>query len=340
MLHRPAASINMLVLLRAVSRSFDVSIRLLPVSLRRPIAVAYLLARAADTFADTPGLSPADRKLKLRTWAAAIEGQVPASDVLVLSASCASLQQDHAEGQLMMALPQCLIWLDELPSADREDVRTVLRHITRGQALDVERFNDTAVPRALESSEQLDEYTYLVAGSVGEFWTELCFRHLPAFATLGRSEMRELGRSYGMALQLVNILRDAGPDLALGRCYFPAPELAESEVTPSDILSSPERFEPVWRGWEAKARGGLASGMVYANAVRSRRVRAASALPALLAARTLALLRAAGPQRLQRKVKMPRSEVRNVLARLAITLAARSPMKAMYGRLGWDNPNP
>jgi farnesyl-diphosphate farnesyltransferase len=67
--------------------------------------------------------------------------------------------------------------------------------------------------------------------------------------------------------------------------------------------------------------------------VNHRRVRAACALPALLGARTLALLKAAGPQRLQHSVKMPRAEVRSVMFRLALTFAARGPLRDSYERM-------
>jgi farnesyl-diphosphate farnesyltransferase len=302
----------MLALLRGVSRSFYLSIRLLPAPLRRPIAVGYLLARAADTLADTADLPASQRMAHLKTWAGAVDGRVAEAEVTALSASFAPLQHDAAERQLIIALPACLAWLDDLAPADREDVRAVLRHITRGQSLDVERFEQASAPRALDSAAQLDEYTYLVAGCVGEFWTELCFRHLPDFATLAKSEMRELGRGYGMGLQLVNILRDADADRAAGRCYLPE---GESRAA-----------------WLAKAQAGLAMGMRYADAVNSRRVRAASALPALLGARTLSLLQAAGPQGTQ-KVKMPRREVYAVMARLALTLAGRSALRSQFDRL-------
>lgn len=327
-------------LLRGVSRSFYLSIRLLPAPLRRPIGVAYLLARAADTLADTTNVPPSERAVKLIAWAAAIEGTDPAIDVHKLAADVAPLQRDDAERALMQALPECLACLEDLEPQDKEDVRGVLRKITRGQALDLERFTDSAVPRALDSAAQLDEYTYLVAGCVGEFWTDLCVRHLPGFAALPHQEMRELGRRYGMALQLVNILRDAGADLADGRCYFPADELAAAGLSPEAVTRDADRFEAVWRRWESQAREGIALGMRYSHAVHSRRVRAASALPALLAARTLALLRAAGPQRLRGKVKVPRSEVRALMGRLAFSLAGRSALQAMFARLEWDNPPP
>jgi farnesyl-diphosphate farnesyltransferase len=338
----------MLPLLRGVSRSFYVSIRLLPAPLREPIAVAYLLARASDTVADTTDLSSAGRSGNLETLAAAIEGRIPAPLAAAsLAASFAPLQHDPDERKLIMTLPHCLAWLGELAPADRDDVRKVLSHITHGQALDIERFTQGAPITALATAAQLDEYTYLVAGSVGEFWTDLCFRHLPAFATLPQQQMRELGRCYGMGLQLVNILRDAGEDLAAGRCYFPGDELAAAGLDPQSVPREPALFEPVWRHWLGLAQQGIESGMQYADAVRSRRVRAASAMPALIGTRTLALVRANGPLIRQQKVKVPRREVRLLMARLAITLAGRASLQSMFnhlpaeGRTGeWENRGP
>lgn len=347
---RPAASSSQTLpaLLRGVSRSFYVSIRLLPGRLRQPVALGYLLARASDTLADTADLPADERSDLLEDWAGAIEARSagPATATR-LAATFAPLQSDARERALIEALPDCLEWLQELPAADRADIRAVLRHITYGQALDIERFDPRLPLRALDTAAQLEEYTYLVAGCVGEFWTELCLRHVLDFARLPRSEMRELGRAYGKGLQLVNILRDAGSDLAAGRCYFPAEELAQAGLRPQDILGQPERFEPVWQRWHAQAGRDLDLGMQYADAVNGRRVRAASALPALLGARTLELLRAAGPVRLRRPVKVPRREVRSILARLAFTLAARGPLLRTYRNLrggepatGWENPRP
>ena len=335
-------------LLRGVSRSFYLSIRLLPSRLRRPVALGYLLARASDTFADTADLPPEERRDLLEDWAGAVDARSagPATAAR-LAAFFAPLQRDPRERALVEALPQCLEWLQELPSADRAEIRALLRHITYGQSLDIERFDARSPPRALDTAEQLDEYTYLVAGCVGEFWTDLCFRHVRDFARLPRPEMRELGRAYGKGLQLVNILRDAGSDLAAGHCYFPAEELAQAGLRPQDIVEQPDRFEPVWQRWHAQAGRDLDLGMRYADAVNGRRVRAASALPALLGARTLDLLRTSWPGGLRQPVKMARREVHSILARLAFTLAARDPLRRSYRRLrggepaaGWDNSPP
>ena len=171
--------------------------------------------------------------------------------------------------------------------ADRNDIRLVLEKITRGQMLDLQRFDNPQEIRALITAADLDEYTYLVAGCVGEFWTRLCFRHVRQFASRTEDEMLALGKRYGMALQLINVLRDAGSDLRAGRCYFPEHELIAVHLTPSQILSEPERFQPIYRTWLEKAKAGLDSGMEYSRAIENRRVHAATVLPALIGARTL-----------------------------------------------------
>ncbi|WP_298928748.1 squalene/phytoene synthase family protein [uncultured Ramlibacter sp.] len=324
----PPAAPDQLLLLRGVSRSFYLSIRLLPPPLREPIAVAYLLARATDTVADTTGLPAPQRLVQLQVLGLAIEGYSKAREAIpALAASFSALQQDPAETALIQALPQCLAWLDALGPADRADVREVLRKITHGQMLDVERFGDGGALQALADAQELHGYTYLVAGCVGEFWTTLCQRHLAGFATLQAQRMLELARDYGMGLQLVNILRDLPADLAAGRCYLPRDELAAAGLTPQDLLRESALAAPLQARWRGEAARKLVAGMDYALAVNSRRVRAASALPALLGARTLALL--AQPQALGQRVKVPRSEVRAMALRLALGLAGRSTLTAM-----------
>lgn len=298
-------------LLESVSRSFYLSIRLLPGPLRRPVGAAYLLARASDTLADAPGIPPAERLGLLDELQNAARGTAPAAPIRAPAGTA-------AERELLAALPACIAALHALDAADREDVLTVLGHITRGQRLDVERFGaaSAAAPRSLANDQELHDYTYLVAGCVGEFWTRLGFRHLPRFAARPEAEMMELGRRYGMALQLVNVLRDAGEDLAIGRCYLPGADAAP---------------------WFARAREGLECGLRYALAVDGARVRMATALPALIGARTLSLLHEAGPRALHERIKVPRSGLRRLLLRVAVSLAGRARIEREFRRALGDN---
>jgi farnesyl-diphosphate farnesyltransferase len=319
-------------ILRSVSRSFYLSIRFLPAQLRGPIALAYLLARTTDTVADTIGISGPVRIETLRILSDGIQGKASREVVINQVASFVPLQENAAERTLLDSLLDCLEWLEQTGRADRDDIRAVLEKITHGQMLDLHRFDNPAKVRALQTAADLDEYTYLVAGCVGEFWTRLCFRHLRDFASLSQDEMLALGRRYGMGLQLINILRDAGADLRAGRCYFPEDELGAVDLTAVQILSESDRFQPIYRRWMEKAQEGLQCGMRYAHAIRNRRVCAATVLPALIGVRTLDLLHQAGISALHRNVKVPRGEVRGIIMSLAVTLASRKRIIAMSQR--------
>jgi len=338
-------------ILRAVSRSFYLSIRFLPTPLREPVALGYLLARSTDTVADTASVPVKTRIETLQGLSNTIQGKIPramagiggpgrdradhptesstpATTADDLVAAFAPLQINPAERTLLQNLPGILQWLDQIETADRADIRGVLEKIARGQMLDLERFPDPAEIRALQTAADLDEYTYLVAGCVGEFWTRLCFRHVRHFADLGEEKMFALGQAYGMGLQLINVLRDAGNDLRVGRCYFPAHELATAGVTPEQVLREPEKFQPIYRHWIDKAERNVYCGREYSYAIKNRRVRFATVLPALIGLRTIALLRGAGPNALEQTIKIPRREVRRIMFSLAVGLVSRKAIDA------------
>jgi farnesyl-diphosphate farnesyltransferase len=276
-------------ILRSVSRSFYLSIRLLPAKLRDPIALAYLLARATDTIADTSEISAELRARELEKLAARIQGADTSDDSLQ---SFVALQKNEAERALIQAVPACLGWLRTMPKEDRADITAVLSKINEGQTFDVTR-------STLKTDDELERYTYLVAGCVGEFWTSVCFRHLPEFAKLPKEKMYWLGVEYGKGLQLINILRDVSADQRAGRSYLP-------NLDPKDPLSNLAR-------WQNRADEGIAAGIEYSRAIRSKRVRLATILPALIGARTLALLREAGAEVYERRIKISRAEVRQII---------------------------
>jgi farnesyl-diphosphate farnesyltransferase len=81
-----------------------------------------------------------------------------------------------------------------------------------------------------------------------------------------------------------------------------------------------------------KAQDGLACGMQYSRAIRNRRVRAATVLPALIGARTLALLRQAGASALRQTIKVPRREVRAIVVSLVVRLVSHREIETIFNR--------
>ncbi len=309
----------MKAILKSVSRSFYLTIQFLPRPLRNPVSLAYLLARATDTIADTAAVPVEVRLTNLGDLARVIAGELDFSALEKPLRDFAARQTDPPELTLIENLRACCARLDKIEPVDRAEIREVLKTIVKGQQLDLERFAQPSGPRGLRSSCELEEYTYLVAGCVGEFWTDLGFRHFPKFATRSPNEMTRLGIEYGKGLQLINVLRDRAADLANGRDYLPAEELAAAPL------------EEVFQRWLKEAEEQISAGIDYCASLTNWRIRYATALPALIGARTLALLRARGSG--AAGVKVSRPEVRRIL--FSALFASRSPaaLRAFFGRL-------
>jgi farnesyl-diphosphate farnesyltransferase len=190
-----------------------------------------------------------------------------------------------AERELLNLMPRLLEALKTLP--ERDEIIAQWRIILQGQIFDVERF---VAPSADTSAapltpEELEKYTYLVAGSVGEFWTRLCFKHVPDYSTKPLEEMLPLARRFGQALQFVNILRDRRSDADAGRIYISDQRFYVEMQHVSELLQSAAE---------------------YTAAIQPRALRAACALPLDLANQTLALV---AQHPLGVGVKVPRYKV-------------------------------
>ena len=285
-------------ILKKVSRSFYLSLRLLPDPMREAAALSYLLARTSDTIADSPGVDILTRMACLEEFSKQIQGVVECrpwpsdlvSDVL-----------DAGERELLMLSPQLIEWTRRLPHELLELVLDVMMTIIEGQNFDLEVFGHGTElnPAVMPSAQRLDQYTYEVAGCVGEFWTRLGRQTLADdFSPRSMDDLLRLGCDYGKGLQLVNILRDLPRDLKAGRCYLPV-------IDPKDrqLLLAEHRAQ-----W-SRATGLIANGLNYASSLKGRRLRMASVLPALLAKETLTLLAMADWKALERGVKIPRRRV-------------------------------
>ena len=311
-----ALSENLEQLLRATSRSFYLTLRVLPRAIRPQIGLAYLLARTTDTIADTEILPVTQRLEALKTLREKILGQ-PA--VPLNFTQLAQSQGSAAEKLLLEKTAESLALLDALAPDDLKRVRAVLVTITSGQELDLQRFSpasaQTIIP--LPTAAALDDYTYRVAGCVGEFWTRMCRAHLFPRAALDDKQLLADGIRFGQGLQLVNILRDLPADLKNGRCYLPLDQLAAAGLTPENMLSpaNEKQFLPLFHGYLDQAEAHLAAGWRYTNTLPfgQFRVRLACAWPVLIGLRTIAKLRAAGSADLPARVKISRREVRNVI---------------------------
>ncbi len=318
-------------ILRDVSRAFYLTLRVLPASVRSQIALAYLLARISDTIADTQ-LVPAEKRIqKLKQFRARIRDEgAPPVDFTHLARD----QNNEAERVLLQHSSEAIALLDKMEGADRGQIQLVLETITRGQELDLERFGDGRKLKALNTGEDLDDYTYRVAGCVGEFWTRLTRAHCFANTKIDEQHFVQNSIRFGKGLQLVNVLRDLPHDLANGRCYLPAVDLAVAGLQPQDLRDANNwtRLKPVFMPWLEKATDHLAAGWHYTLQIPHEhyRLRLASAWPTLMGSSTLDLVRNSNPLQPDQHLKISRGRVRSIIWSTLWRVPFKGPWKRLF----------
>jgi farnesyl-diphosphate farnesyltransferase len=315
-------------LLKQVSRSFYLTLRVLPQSINAQLSLAYLLARAADTVADTQLVEVGRRRealLQIRKSiqdvCAGIKPSLPDLGDLAEAQVSSVHHGTPAERTLLKTLAPILERLQAFSADDRLRIRNVLDTITHGQEMDLIRFSDASVDRiiALHNDAELDEYTYHVAGCVGEFWTHMCRAHVFPKDLLNDEDLLANGIRFGKGLQLVNILRDLPEDLQQGRCYIPEEELSKHNLRPRDLLDANKitAFRPLYDSYLQKAEDHLAAGWLYTTAVPFRyvRIRLSCAWPILIGLETVEELRRGNILDGRYHIRIPHSDTRWMILR-------------------------
>jgi len=283
-------------LLKGVSRSFYLSLRVLPPSLRLPVGLAYLLARAADTIADTALISPELRRELILVFRFQVRGPALLEPLRRIESELKDLQSIPKERELLGALPSAFALLEATPEPDATLVRSVLVTLSLGMEQDLATFpvEGSGKVESLKDAATLDRYIYLVAGCVGEFWTAITMAHTGCLRDWDQDAMSQTGIRFGKALQLTNVLRDVPKDLRIGRCYLPGTELASMGLSAQDLLDPARGKEarPVLVDWIKTAMEHYRDAEDYLLAIPRRcpRLRLAVLWPILIGLASLAQL--------------------------------------------------
>lgn len=303
----PAADLERLLL--QTSRTFALSIPLLPDPTRREVTVAYLLFRIADTFEDASHWPAADRRRALVDFSEMLRRpSIPEARRLADHWSDAEPSTHPGYRALVAETPAVL---EELLALSRGAIEPIREHVlrsARGMSDFVARTTG-AGELVLTGLSDLREYCYAVAGIVGEMLTELFLLDRPGLASAAPF-LRERAKLFGEGLQLVNILKDSDDDAAEGRRYI-APDLPRATVF-------------------SLARRDLDAASEYILALQSAQAPAGilgfTALPVELAWATLDRVESAGPG-----AKVTRLEVAALAADLERRISAAEPAARVRG---------
>lgn len=298
--------------LSAVSRTFALTIRLLPPGLEYPVTVAYLLCRIADTIEDTTLLAvPEKRRLLAHFRSCLDEGGPDAGPLVAAFAAAAGIAEDFARHADLV-----LREFRRLPPSHRAAIRPWVQEMCDGMA-------EFAGTSALGSLEDLDRYCYYVAGTVGHLLTEL-FRLSDGRMTVQNYQVLDgLATSFGLGLQLTNIIKDVADDRRRGQSFIPRELGGESA-------------RAVLQRLVEKAKRHLRDALDYSTALprRAYRIRLFCLSSLYFAVRTLSLAERK-PRLLgsEGQLKITRGAVYRTLAMTCLLAPSNRLVRAYFDRL-------
>ena len=313
-------------LLEGTSRSFYLTLKRLPKSVKGQIGLLYLLARISDTIADSGDSGGEDLQQLLEDYNNRAQGH---SDSMPDFSNLSDIQDNPAEGLLLRGANGPIELLETSSLVDKELIRKCLNTIVSGQRMDLERFSDKKSEgiKSLKRYEEMDDYAYRVAGSVGEFWTEICLEQAFDASPEKKEDMMSSGVRFGKALQLINILRDIPEDLGIGRCYIPMDDLEKIGLSPEDLLSSESIniFSHLLDEYIGRVEEHLDEAVRYIGLLphNQYRLRGACMIPVIIGKRTLDLLRKQNVLDGKNRVKITRKEINEIVRKVILSLPFR-----------------
>jgi farnesyl-diphosphate farnesyltransferase len=219
-------------ILPKVSRTFELAIKFLPGRLGQSVGLAYLLCRIADTYEDSSILSPSQRKDKLLKYSELLAttngydeeilSELKNSFVGYRQLSDSAHHMDHLPNlRLVENIDMVLTAVDCLPQNYRRHILPRVQEMAEGMAMyTILASGNESDVYFLRDEDDWDRYCYYVAGTVGHMLTDI-FSDYAGFTGNTKERLHILGRSFGLGLQKVNILKDAVVDTKRGICFLP-----------------------------------------------------------------------------------------------------------------------
>jgi farnesyl-diphosphate farnesyltransferase len=327
-------------MLEKVSRTFALNIQVLPARLKRPVLLAYLFCRMADTLEDEAGIPGATKRVWLdhfrRIFNEPSHWQQRTADFLAELPQDWATSTDHS--RFLTAHPQWPLSLFfDGRQTDIVPVSWCVDEMSQGMADYAERQADGQAWVPLKDLADLDQYCYYVAGTVGIMLTDLFAGHSPLISEKRREKMHQYANSFGLGLQLVNIIKDAAEDARRGISFIPEELTQRHGISTRQLLEEEHRAPAlrVIRDMSAKALNHLDEAMTYTLLIPrlEPRIRLFCLWPLFMAAATLGEVlkdaRVLGPD----KVKISRAQVKRIMMQTSASCASNTLLRMQYARL-------
>ena len=204
-------------ILSSVSRTFALTIPLLPPIIEKVVGNTYLLCRIVDTIEDAAELTPEAKKNLSALFLDVVLERAPVESFVESCLDALKNYSNHDELDLIAHTPTVLRILHTCSSHDQEVVSRCVSIMSEGMS----RFHGRQTEAGLKDLSEFEDYCYVVAGVVGELLTSI-FRHYSPQFSKNIQGHENLAIAFGQALQMTNILKDSPEDRARGVSWKPA----------------------------------------------------------------------------------------------------------------------
>jgi farnesyl-diphosphate farnesyltransferase len=322
--------------LPAVSRTFALGIELLREPLRDEIGVAYLICRILDTIEDTTILDATARAALLDRFAASFmdphNWPMLAAEVEAMFADSAL---DGADHELCRHTTPVLAVFHGFRPGARNAMHLSIVEMARGMAETVRRELRGEGLR-LQDEEDLKRYCYYVAGTVGNLLTNEWALDRPSITPQVRQRLDEHAVSFGLGLQVTNIIKGVTDDIARGVAYVPHKLFVAAGIDLATLLEDPTdpRGREVVAGLAEMTLLWLDEALEYTLAIPAaeRDIRLFCALPLVFAVRTLARALQTTEVFSESILKITRPEVIQIHAEVDARIADDAAMRRIHQR--------
>ena len=213
-------------ILQLVSRTFALNIQVLRGKLHRSILLAYLYLRVADTVEDDPDMKATEKDRVLALFADVFKtGELETEKIRTFVAALPESWHGSEDPNKDLCVKSEVVvpLLKSLPKNYQKPVCNVVIEMCGGMAKFALR-QEAALSAGwftLANVGELDEYCYYVAGIVGKLLTKLFSADTCFISAEREAELSKLDVSFGLALQVVNIVKDCVEDSGRRVCFIP-----------------------------------------------------------------------------------------------------------------------
>lgn len=319
-------------MLPAVSRTFALSIRLLPGELGAAVRCAYLICRIADTIEDAPSIEAARKARLLEELSQSFDDPTV---VRQITAAANDLTGDSAHLALVRRADLVFAAYRELSPVTRDHVQRWVRELIGGMRKFV-----LAYPNGIriQTLGEYKEYCYYVAGTVGYLVTDLWREHSSSISARRYDALRARCAAFAEGLQTINVLRDVARDAERENSIYVPDELLRAHGSAhATMLHSSHGSEngAALTVLAQLARRDLDEARTYLLSIPRRAVaiRLSCLLPLLFAQATLRDLTRA-PRTLlgHDPVKISRGEVKSLLIASALAVVSNRALSWLVER--------